>query len=73
MLNQKITTNTKCITNGDVFFCFKTAEKYLNHDILSKVSKIFCESGFFERIEQLNIFTQDEINKYKNIIFEKKI
>ena len=72
MLNQKITTNTKHITNGDVFFCFKTAEKYLNYDILNKVSKIFCESGFFERIEQLNIFTQDDINNYKDIIFEKE-
>ena len=67
----KITTNTKHIVRGDVFFCFHEAEKYLTADIFEKSDKIFCESGFINRVFlNSSIFPSELLDKYKDKIFE---
>ena len=44
---QNITINTRRLGVGDVFFCFKDAEKYINNDVLDKASDadIVVKSG----------------------------
>ena len=65
---NKITTNTKYIASGDVLFCFLSAEKYLNEEIFQKASKIYCETGFLERIRNNSVVKN--YSQYKNKIFE---
>ena len=49
-----IRTNTKDINNGDVFFCSRNAEQYLDIFSIRKASKVFCERGFFARLNEGN-------------------
>ena len=65
---MKITTNTKNIDEGDIFFCFKTAEKYLSVNDIKKSGKIFAEIGFFDR--NTNIFFDNY--ELKNKVIECK-
>ena len=68
--NFKITINTKNISSGDIFFCFQNAEKYLTIDVFEKVSKLYCEVGFLNRIK---INFNDKIDKkYSKKIYEIK-
>lgn len=60
--------NTKHIAVGDVFFCFKEAEKYLNADIIEKCSQIYVEGGFSDRV--CNILDNEVLGKNKNKIIE---
>ena len=67
-----ISTNTKHIANGDVLFCFLSAEKYLSVDVLEKVSQIYVVDGFYQRLErgELPLYREDVLRKH---IIEKII
>ena len=60
--------STKHIVRGDVFFCFKEAEKYIADDIFEKSSKIYAENGFFNRV--CNIVNGKALNENKSKIIE---
>ena len=51
--DYNIAINTKRICDGDVFFCFKEAERYLTEATFKRVKCLFCENGFFERNKNL--------------------
>ncbi len=63
---QNIRVSTLEVEEGDVFFCSRDAERYLNSDIFKKVSLFFCESGFFDRNENCS----DLLSSFKDKIVE---
>ena len=70
-MDFKITTNTKNVSFGDVFFCFKEAEKYLTIDVIDKVSQIHGEIGFKNRLDKNPALNSLDIKtKIKNKIYE---
>lgn len=67
-----IVINTKHITKGDVFFCFKEAEKYISEKNLQDASKVYCTSGFVDRVfSESGCLHGVDVNKYKAKIYEK--
>ena len=63
-----ISTNTKHIANGDVLFCFLSAEKYLSVDVLEKVSQIYVVDGFRQRLDAGRLPISSKTVRQQNII-----
>ena len=67
MNNYNIATNTKHIANGDVLFCFFSAEKYLSNDVLQKASVIYAVEGFYKRLDDGKLPVNVDVVKQADI------
>ena len=67
MNNYNIATNTKHIADGDVLFCFLSAEKYLSNDVLQKSSVIYVVEGFYKRLDDGKLPVNGDVVKQADI------
>ena len=71
-MSYDIVADTKCVNNGDIFFCFSKAEKYVDITVLEKAKSIFCEKNFLSRIACNLKLSDKQINTIRYKISEKK-